>query len=179
LRVFGYTTYAHVDNGKLEPRAVKCVFLGYGSGVKSYKLWNPETKRILMSRNVVFNEIVMFTDSQTSTDSDVYDDEKQRTSVQVEHVEEKENDTAKNDDVDHEHQFDDNDNHFVPPSLPVSQQQSHSFAADRPRRTIAPCKRLIEECNIIHYAMSCAEQVENEVEPATYSEAVTSSDLKK
>jgi hypothetical protein len=31
----------------------------------------PETKRILMSRNVIFNEVVMFTDSQTSADSDV------------------------------------------------------------------------------------------------------------
>jgi hypothetical protein len=75
LRVFGCTAYAHVDNGKLEPRAVKCIFLGYGSGVKAYKLWNPETKRILMSRNVVFNEVVMFTNSQTSANSDVSDDE--------------------------------------------------------------------------------------------------------
>ena len=45
LRVFGCTAYAHVDNGKLEPREVKCIFLGYGSGVKTYKLWNPETKK--------------------------------------------------------------------------------------------------------------------------------------
>jgi hypothetical protein len=27
LKVFGCTAYAHVDNGKLEPRAVKCLFL--------------------------------------------------------------------------------------------------------------------------------------------------------
>lgn len=38
LKVFGCTAYAHVDNGKLEPRAVKCLFLGYSSGVKGYKL---------------------------------------------------------------------------------------------------------------------------------------------
>jgi hypothetical protein len=75
LRVFSCTAYAHVDNGKLEPRAVKCIFLGYGSGVKTYKLWNPGTKRILMSRNVVLNEAVMFTDSQTSAYFDVFDDE--------------------------------------------------------------------------------------------------------
>jgi hypothetical protein len=120
LRVFGCTTYAHVDNGKLEPRAVKCLFLGYGSGFKAYKLWNPETKSILMSRNVIFNEAVMFTDRQTSVDSDVFDDEQQRTNVQVEHVEEKENYTAKNNDVDHEPEFDYTNNHFVPPSPPVS-----------------------------------------------------------
>jgi hypothetical protein len=44
LRVFGCTTYAHVDNGKLEPTAVKCIFLGYQSSVKDYKLWNPQTQ---------------------------------------------------------------------------------------------------------------------------------------
>jgi hypothetical protein len=62
----------------------------------------------------------MFTDSQTSIDYDISDDEQQRTSVQVEHIEEKENNTAKNNDVDHEPEFDDTDNHFVPPSPPVS-----------------------------------------------------------
>jgi hypothetical protein len=108
-----------------------------------------------MIRNVVFNEYIMFTDSQTSTDSDVSDDEQQRTSMQVEHIEEKENETAKNDDVYHETQFDDIDNHFVPPSSPVLQQQSHSIAGDRPRRTIAPHKRLLKKCNIVYYAMSC------------------------
>jgi transposase InsO family protein len=41
LRVFGCTAYAHVDNGKLEPRAAKCIFIGYQHGVKGYKLWNP------------------------------------------------------------------------------------------------------------------------------------------
>jgi hypothetical protein len=110
LRFFGCTAYAHVDNRKLEPRTIKCIFLGYGSGVKAYKLWNPETKRIFMSRNVGFNEAVMFTDCQTSADSDISDDEQQKASMQVEHVEEKENDTAKNNDVDHEPKFDDTDN---------------------------------------------------------------------
>jgi hypothetical protein len=90
--------------------------------------------------------LLCFLISQTSADaiSDLSDDEQQRTSVQVEHVEEKENDTVENDDADHEHQFDDNDNYFVPRSPPVSQQQSHSIAADRLRRTIAPHKRLIK-----------------------------------
>jgi hypothetical protein len=76
-----------------------------------------------MSKNIIFNEAVMFADSQTSADSadfDVSDDEQQRTSVQVEHIEEKENVTAENDDADHKHQFDDNDNHFVPCSPPIS-----------------------------------------------------------
>ncbi|KAK1649737.1 hypothetical protein QYE76_067542 [Lolium multiflorum] len=173
LRVFGCTAYAHVDNGKLEPRAVKCVFLGYGSGVKAYKLWNPETKKVLHSRNVVFNEHVMFYKS-SSTDvsddidiSDVSDDEQQRISVQVGHVEEKENDVAEN------------DNTVVQHSPPVLQQTNGSIAAHRPRRNKGPRPRLIEECNLVHHALSCAEQVQHDTEPATYAEVVASVDRVK
>jgi hypothetical protein len=36
--------------------------------------------------------------------------------MQVEHVDEKENDTTENDNVDHEPRFDDTDNQFIPPS---------------------------------------------------------------
>ena len=54
LKVSGCTAYAHVDNVKLEPRAIKCPFLGYGSRVKGYKLWNPETGKTFMSRSVDF-----------------------------------------------------------------------------------------------------------------------------
>jgi len=84
LKVFGCTAYAHVDNGKLEPRAVKCLFLGNSSGVKGYKLWNPETGKTFMTRNVVFNESVMFTNSLTS--DHVPEKELQRMRMQVEHV---------------------------------------------------------------------------------------------
>jgi hypothetical protein len=83
LIVFGCTAYAHVDNGKLEPRAVKCIFLGYKSGVKGYKLWNPETSKVVISRNVVFNESAMLHDG-TATNGDV--ESEQKSSVQVEHV---------------------------------------------------------------------------------------------
>jgi hypothetical protein len=60
LRVFGYTAYAHVNNAKLEPRAAKCIFLGYQPSVKVYKLWNPQTRKIVLSRNIIFNESAMF-----------------------------------------------------------------------------------------------------------------------
>jgi hypothetical protein len=44
----------------LEPRAAKCIFLGYQPSVKSYKLWNPQTRKIVLSRNIIFNESAMF-----------------------------------------------------------------------------------------------------------------------
>uniref|UniRef100_A0ACD5YJF3 Uncharacterized protein n=1 Tax=Avena sativa TaxID=4498 RepID=A0ACD5YJF3_AVESA len=174
LRVFGCTAYAHVDNGKLEPRAVKCIFLGYGSGVKAYKLWNPETKRILLSRNVVFNESVMYHDSLPSDPSPVAIGE-EGVRVQVEHLQKTVDNNVVVDDT-HEENIDDD---VVQHSPTVLQQPQESIAADRPRRNIVPPRRLIEECNLVHYALSCAEQVENDSEPATYNEAIASVDREK
>ena len=60
LRVFGCTAYYHVSEGKLEPRAKKGVFVGYGDGVKGFRIWSPSEKRVILSRNVVFDENSMF-----------------------------------------------------------------------------------------------------------------------
>nr|GFA16443.1 retrovirus-related Pol polyprotein from transposon TNT 1-94 [Tanacetum cinerariifolium] len=62
LRVFGRVAYSHVKQGKLEPRAVTCVFLGYPEGVKGYRLYrlDNESPKIVTSRHVIFNESVMY-----------------------------------------------------------------------------------------------------------------------
>ena len=61
LRVFGCSAYAHIRQDKLEPRALKCIFLRYPEGVKAYKLWclEPGMRKCIVSRDVVFNEAVM------------------------------------------------------------------------------------------------------------------------
>ncbi|KAG8474805.1 hypothetical protein CXB51_031510 [Gossypium anomalum] len=59
LKIFGCPAYAHVNNGKLEPRSIKCVFLGYKACVKGYKLWCPENRKVVISRDVVFDETAM------------------------------------------------------------------------------------------------------------------------
>ena len=61
LRVFGYVAYAHIRQDKVEPRALKCMFMGYPEGVKAYRLWCLESghRRIITSRDVVFNEAEM------------------------------------------------------------------------------------------------------------------------
>ena len=58
LRTFGCKDFAHIKQGKLEPRALRCVMLGYQPGVKGYRLWCVEKNngKIIVSRDVVFWE---------------------------------------------------------------------------------------------------------------------------
>ena len=64
LKVFGSLAYAHVNKGKLEPRACKCIFLGYPEGVKGYRLWRVEEvkPKVFVSRDVVFQENILYKD---------------------------------------------------------------------------------------------------------------------
>ena len=41
----------------LDKKVEKCIFNGYKDGLKGYKIWNLETKRVVYSRDVVFREM--------------------------------------------------------------------------------------------------------------------------
>ena len=58
-RIFGCVAFVHVHNqnrGKLDPRALKCVFVGYSSTQKGYKCYHPPSKRFYVSVDVTFHE---------------------------------------------------------------------------------------------------------------------------
>ena len=60
FRVFGCSAYIHIPNderNKLDPKAKKCIFLGYGATRKGYHLYSQKSSKIIHSRNVVFNEL--------------------------------------------------------------------------------------------------------------------------
>ncbi|WVZ88330.1 hypothetical protein U9M48_034864 [Paspalum notatum var. saurae] len=143
----------------------------------SYKLWNPQTQKVVLSRNVIFNETAMLSDN-LSSDAPV--ERQQKTSVQVEHFIDVDN-TPENDTVAvQDAQIPDNspivdDSSSVEQSSPVVQPPQHSVAASRAIRARKPVRRLIEECNIA-YALSVAEEIEGNTEPSNYSEAITSAD---
>lgn len=69
LRRFGCIVYVHSQEGKLDPRAKKGVFVGYPSGVKGFRVWMIEEEKCTISRNVVFREDVMYKDIMNATTS--------------------------------------------------------------------------------------------------------------
>jgi hypothetical protein len=173
LRVFGCIAYAHVDNEKLDPRSVKCIFLGYKSGVKGYKLWNPETRKIVISRNVVFNEHAMLQDNTTYFSIDG----QQKSSVQAEQFVDaprKEINSISGEPITEDSSIVEEDSIVLQSPPP----QQRSIAVDRPRRQIIQPMRLINEINIAAYALNVAEEIEGNLEPSTYSEAINSTGCK-
>lgn len=59
LRVFGCVGYALVPYEKrikLDEKSRKCVMLGVSKESKAYRLYDPETKKIIISRDVQFDE---------------------------------------------------------------------------------------------------------------------------
>ncbi|RVX05233.1 Retrovirus-related Pol polyprotein from transposon TNT 1-94 [Vitis vinifera] len=59
LHVFGSTVFVHTHRpkqNKFDPRALKCVFLGYYSTKKGYKCYDPISQKLYVSLDVTFFE---------------------------------------------------------------------------------------------------------------------------
>jgi hypothetical protein len=59
LRVFGSIAYVHIPDEKrkkLDSKSEKCILIGYSQEQKSYKCFNPMTREVRVSRDVVFDE---------------------------------------------------------------------------------------------------------------------------
>ncbi|MCO5597668.1 hypothetical protein L7F22_051749 [Adiantum nelumboides] len=60
FKVFGCIAYVHVPDElrtKLDPKAEKCVFIGYFVEQNGYKCYNPIMRQVRVSRDVVFDEM--------------------------------------------------------------------------------------------------------------------------
>ena len=59
LRVFKCVAYTHVSKEQrqeLDEKGVKCMFIGYNSESKAYRLYDPINKKIIILRDVEFLE---------------------------------------------------------------------------------------------------------------------------
>ncbi|XP_021834666.1 uncharacterized protein LOC110774437 [Prunus avium] len=68
-KVFGCVAYVHVyshQRSKLDPCALRCVFIGYSSTHKGYKCYHPPTQKVHVTLDVTFHEEVPYYVSPSS-----------------------------------------------------------------------------------------------------------------
>ena len=68
LRVFGCPIFAHVNDGKLERRANRCIFLGYALGIKGYRLWCMDSRSpwLIINGDMKFDKFAIVDQSKES-----------------------------------------------------------------------------------------------------------------
>ena len=168
LKIFGCTAFAHVKQGKLDPRAIKCVFIGYPEGVKGYKLWCIEKgqHRSITSRDVTFNEkefpykISKDSPVLSQTQDPLVEVELSDSTPNYDHVDP----SATNEQPEQETES-------------VSDQsdlQEYNLTRDRARRVIKPPDKY-GFADLISYALTVGSELEIS-EPSTYQAALKSQD---
>lgn len=66
LRIFGCVAFTHIPDKlkkKLDKKSERCIFTGYSEQQEAYKLYNPVTKKVVVSRDVKFLEDKCWTDT--------------------------------------------------------------------------------------------------------------------
>ena len=65
MRTFGCEAFVNIDKENrinIEAKSKKCTFIGYGVDDFGYRLWDLKNRKIIRSRDAVFNENVMYKD---------------------------------------------------------------------------------------------------------------------
>ena len=73
IRVFGATCYPLLkpyNSNKLQPKTAPCVFLGYALGYKGFICYNPESKKTIISINVIFDDNNFYYQKNSISSSD-------------------------------------------------------------------------------------------------------------
>ena len=62
-RIFDCPTFVHVHSpyrGKLDPRAIKCFFIGYALNKKGCKCYHPQSHKVYVSKDATFPKTESF-----------------------------------------------------------------------------------------------------------------------
>jgi hypothetical protein len=60
LQIYGCTTWLHVlaeKRTKPDSKAIEAILVGYNIQTKGYRCFEPKSRKILISRNIQFNEL--------------------------------------------------------------------------------------------------------------------------
>eukprot|EP00253_Pinus_taeda_P004912 PITA_04912 len=183
LRVFGCDAYALLpkhQRTKLDPKSKRYIFVGYGDGTKGYRLWDPTTHKIIINRDVKFNEsslVQLDVDNKLKQD-DVSDfehiqfestsnDSLDEHSSDASHEQVSDSDHEQGSDVDHE-QVSDADHEEVPTDGSQSIVKAPETSLRRSTRMKRPPKRYDDYVTSVAFTA-------NDDEPLCYQEAVEGS----
>ena len=177
LRRFGSLVYVHIDQGKLKPRALKGVFIGYPTGVKGYKVWLLQDQKCIISRNAMFREDLLYKEHLKDESSEAGGASSStqgltKSSIEIEEVTQESSEVQGAGGV--SQQRSESDNADTGSSVDL---RDYQLARDRIRREIVKPARYSED-SATAFALSVAEELEIE-EPRSYSEAVKCRDWKK
>lgn len=169
LKIFGCPAYYHVNNGKLEPRAKKGIFVGYGIGVKGYRIYDIASGKVVYSRDVTFDEHALL---QTTEKLEIESPEVEHTTP--EQVELYTQQPGNTDQVEPKNNSSDVQENAVEEEE-VEQPPPRTIGRERPRRDVRPPIRYGYD-NLVAFALQVAVEVEDSVDPPTYEAALRSSD---
>ncbi|KAJ8640821.1 hypothetical protein MRB53_017515 [Persea americana] len=126
FRIFGCIAYAHIPyekRRKLDNKGEKCIFLGVSDKSKAYKLYNPSTMKIVISRDVVFDEKGTWSWNQNGAKQNILanfdDDEKGQQPMENEQEQEATQNEQEQD---------------ATQNVPVADQSSLAAESERPQR---------------------------------------------
>uniref|UniRef100_A0A2N9EMG6 CCHC-type domain-containing protein n=1 Tax=Fagus sylvatica TaxID=28930 RepID=A0A2N9EMG6_FAGSY len=156
MRIFGCPAYVHIsgeDRSKLDPKSKKCIFLGFKKGVKGYKLWDPVAQKVVISRDVVFDEKSMtkaFKEEKSQAAESSNNIGRSTVQVELDELESQSNEEPHSND-----------------------QEQDSTRSDRPKRNKRPPVRYGFE-DLVSYALLTSSE-----DPSTFQEAIESSEKDK
>jgi len=174
LRIVGSPVFAHVNNGKLVPRDVKCMFLRYAYESKRHQLWCPDSKKVIQSRDVTFNESAILSSGKESVVSSVGIGDQEDASRKVEI--EGDIDIAQGGVANHPSRGVQaaKSNSSTTTSNHSQVGDDYSIAHDRSRREIRKLAGYEDSDGLVAYSFIVAEEIPEGVEPSTYIEAISS-----
>lgn len=202
LRIFGAEVMVHVPKEKRKKwdrKSEACIFVGYSEGSKAYRVYNKQTKKIFVSRDVIFVDECQVKRCETTGEPSEDNAEGSELVIQSEHAEA--NDQTELTEADDQSENVDEDENLLdesvysdadsmideepqPSVLPPQPEDPQLLVRRSAREHTTPGKYrdYIMSCNTFPESNSQPEQthsIEMDVEPDTFREAITRHDSER